>query len=280
MTGMRLGAFTDRAESIEVLGALGYAAVELESVILGDPTAGDLDVARIDEIAERCALAGLAVSGVAYYGLADAPPAEADVPVVYERVFSAALRLGATVVGSMSGFDRSVDWDGNLDRFERLFRPLTARAEELGLRIGLENWMGYWGRMPFGLVNMGGSPATWDELFERVPSPALGLEFDPSHLAWQGIDPYRALQEYAPRIHHFHAKDVEVLAEARYRFGVNGDIFRFRVPGTGELDWPRLVAGLVDAGFAGTVIVEHEDPTCGYDEGFRLARDTLAPLLA
>jgi sugar phosphate isomerase/epimerase len=277
---MRLGGFTDRADGIEVLGGLGYVAVELESVVLGDPTAGDLDPARVDEIAERCARAGLAVSGVAYYGLADAPPAEADVPLVYERVFAAARRLGATVIGSMTGFDRTVDWHGNLDRFERIYTPLVARAEELGLRIGLENWMGYWGRMPFGLVNMGGSPATWDELFERVPSPALGLEFDPSHLAWQGIDPYRALREYAGRIHHFHAKDVELLPEARYRYGVNGDVFRFRVAGSGELDWPRLVALLVDAGFDGTVVVEHEDPTCGYEEGFRSARNTLAPLLA
>ena len=89
--------------------------------------------------------------------------------------------------------------------------------------------MGFWGHLPFKPLNMGGSPATWSAWFEAVPDVALGLEFDPSHLSGKGSIRFRRSRRFSDCVYSFHAKDVQLLAEARYRYGVNGDIFRFRI---------------------------------------------------
>jgi len=133
---------------------------------------------------------------------------------------------------------------------------------------------------------MGGSPATWDAWFEAVPSDALGIEFDPSHLAWQGIDYLRALREYRARVYHVHAKDSEPLPENRYRYGVNGPTYRFRIPGYGEINWTAFITALNELGYDGGVAIEHEDDIYGwhtggelYDEGLVRGWQTLDPLI-
>ena len=47
-------------------------------------------------------------------------------------------------------------------------------------------------------------------MFERVPGPTLGLNFDPSHLVWQFMDPVRPICEFPDRLYHVHAKDVRI----------------------------------------------------------------------
>jgi sugar phosphate isomerase/epimerase len=93
------------------------------------------------------------------------------------------------------------------------------------------------------------------------------------------------------------AKDVEVDAAARDRFGVFGRAvdrasrpwesgwWRYRIPGLGQIDWEGVVGRLHDGGFDGFVSVEHEDPVWSGDpdrirEGLKIARRTLSPLLA
>jgi sugar phosphate isomerase/epimerase len=166
------------------------------------------------------------------------------------------------------------------------FGPVAACAERRGLRVALENWIGFWGRVPFRPMNMGGSPDTWDAMFGAVSSPALGLEFDPSHLFWQGIDHIRALKEYRDRVYHVHAKDVEVLPERRYRGGINGDYYRFRIPGYGAINWTEFISILGELGYRGDVTIEHEDVVYGYgsggdefDEGLVRAWQVLNPLI-
>ena len=39
---------------------------------------------------------------------------------------------------------------------------------------------------------------------------AIGANFDPSHLFWQGIDPVAAIRELGQAIYHVHAKDVKI----------------------------------------------------------------------
>ncbi len=38
--------------------------------------------------------------------------------------------------------------------------------------------------------NIATSPDMWQALFEQLDSDRIGLCYDPSHLIWQGIDPY------------------------------------------------------------------------------------------
>src|SRR5262245_8155492 len=285
---VKLGFLADELTAIQKAAQLGFSCVELECSALGDPRSGPIDQATLDRAAELTSQYQIELSAIAYYGLASFdPPPPHELEPTYEHVFAAAEALDVTVVASMSGFDSSLDWAQNMELFSRRFGALAARASEHGLRLALENWMGFWGRLPHRPINMGGSPATWAAWFDAVPDAALGLEFDPSHLQWQGIDPVRALTEFSCRVYSFHAKDVELLPEARYRYGVNGDTFRFRIPGYGDVDWKGLASKLVEARYDGCVVIEHEDEVFGhgaddpdrYEEGLLRGRLYLDPLI-
>lgn len=73
-----------------------------------------------------------------------------------------------------------------------------------------------------------------------------------------------------------HAKDTELLPERRYRGGINGDPYRFRIPGYGAINWTTFIAALDEIGYTGGVAIEHEDPLYSgerFDEGLtRVAR--------
>jgi len=284
---MKLAFLTQAVADIEKAARLGFGGIELYVNAFGDPLTGSLDTVLIDEAERLCTAHSIQITALAYYDMAFKSRAfnalSPDACLApYDRVFDAAERLGVSTIASMSGFDAGLDWNGNVQLFADRFGPITAAAERRGLRLALENWMGFWGRLPFKPSNMGGSPDTWDAWFRAVPSPALGLEFDPSHLYWQGIDHLRALREFKDRIYHVHAKDTELLPERRYRGGVNGDYFRFRIPGYGEINWPAFISALDEIGYTGGVAIEHEDPIYSedrFDEGLMRGFQVLDPLV-
>jgi len=279
---MQLSFLTGSLTDIAKAAHLGFDGVELHIGALKGANKNALDPAIIAQVKQLCAKHTIVITALAYYDLAFAPPPADQITATYTQIFDAAAALGVTTIASMSGFDANRDWVGNIQLFAERFGPIAELAEERGLRIALENWMGYWGHLPFKPLNMGGSPDTWDALFAAVPSPAIGLEFDPSHLYWQGIDHLRALREYKDRIYHVHAKDTEMLPERRYRGGVNGDYFRFRIPGYGEIDWTAFLSTLDEIGYTGGVAIEHEDPIYSgarFDEGLRRGWQTLYPLI-
>jgi sugar phosphate isomerase/epimerase len=58
-----------------------------------------------------------------------------------------------------------------------------------------------------------------------------------------------------------------------------------RLPGLGQVDWPRFVAALYAVGYDHVLSVEHEDRNFEatqelVERGFVIARNTLRPLLA
>lgn len=284
---MRLGFLTGDVADIEKAARFGFDGIELHAgaFLGGRPfdspgQAADPETVRIARASSE--RHQVEITAVAYYGLAGSVATLAEALADYRRVFDLAEQLGVRTVASMSGFDAARDWDGNLRLFADRFGPIADEAERRGLRLALENWMGFGGHLPFRPVNLGGSPDTWDAMFRLVTSPALGLEFDPSHLYWQGIDHVRALREFAGRVHHVHAKDTELLPEQRYRSGVNGTSFRFRIPGYGAIDWTDFVATLIELGYDGGVAIEHEDPVfteARFDEGLQRGWQTLHPLI-
>ena len=54
------------------------------------------------------------------------------------------------------------------------------------------------------------------EVFDHRPT--LGLNFDPSHLIWQGVDPALFIRDFADRIYHVHMKDAAVTMDGRPGF--------------------------------------------------------------
>jgi sugar phosphate isomerase/epimerase len=138
-----------------------------------------------------------------------------------------------------------------------------------------------------GGTNLATTPAVWDEMFSIIPSPSFGLNLDPSHLVWLMIDYERVVRDYASRILHVHAKDLEIDREGLYRHGTLSLGMGWqvpRLPGLGEVRWDRFIAALYRAGYDGVVSIEHEDRDFEQSEelvkrGFLLARDVLRPYL-
>ena len=151
-----------------------------------------------------------------------------------------------------------------------VFRELTKYAADREVSLMIENCpMENWVR--FGLPgNYAYSPELWQDLFNEVPAENFGLNFDPSHLYWLGIDYLRAVKEFAPKIFHAHAKDTEMLAEGQYRYGLFGrqldpipwksGWWRYRMPGLGSINWGRFVSTLQESGYNYVLSIEHEDP--------------------
>ena len=111
---------------------------------------------------------------------------------------------------------------------------------------------------------------------------AIGANFDPSHLFWQGIDPVAAIRELTGAIYHVHAKDVKIDAINTARNGVldtkpytneiaRSWIFRTVGWGHGASVWKEMVSALRLAGYDWVLSIEHEDSLMSIDEGFRLA---------
>jgi sugar phosphate isomerase/epimerase len=146
------------------------------------------------------------------------------------------------------------------------FPPIVEAAERHGLAFALEGWPG--GAPDYPCI--GSTPEVLRAMFARVPSPALGLCYDPSHLVRLGIDYIRFLDEFGGRVRHCHGKDTEVLPEGRYLYGTLPAVFdkvpgfsegswRYCVPGDGEVDWARVGFRLERWGYRGVVSIELED---------------------
>jgi sugar phosphate isomerase/epimerase len=143
------------------------------------------------------------------------------------------------------------------------FSQLASVMEAHQARLVIEGWPG-----PGALCC---TPESWRAFFKACPSPALGINYDPSHLLRMGIDPLRFLAEFAERIFHVHGKDTELLAENLYEYGSEqpptfaqpirfGALhWRYTIPGHGLMRWTEAFRLLVANHYAGCISIELED---------------------
>lgn len=96
--------------------------------------------------------------------------------------------------------------------------------------------------------------------------PTLGLNFDPSHLQWQGCDPCLFIRDFADRIYHVHMKDVKVKLDGRsgilgshIEFGDWRRGWNFVSLGHGDVDFDGIIRELNAIGYEGPLSVEWED---------------------
>ncbi|MCL6431441.1 MAG: sugar phosphate isomerase/epimerase [Anaerolineae bacterium] len=223
---------------------------------------GDDEAQRVQELVART---GVAISGLGYYPNPLAPdPQEAATYVEHiKKVIRAARRLGVGLVNTFIGRDWTRSVEENWPHFRETWKPLVAFAEEQGVRIGIENCPMLFTRDEWpGGKNLATTPAIWRRIFEEIPSPNLGLNYDPSHLVWQRIDYVRPLKEFAGRIFHIHAKDARVDQERLNEVGILATPLEYhtpKLPGLGDVDWGRFFSVLTDLGYQGPVCIEVED---------------------
>lgn len=253
-------------------GEYGFGGMEIiagpgsSHVNLTDFTQADAD--RIKSLMERRAL--LISSLAAYVNNTDADPVkrQANNDIVRKAV-DAAVLLGVDVVCTLAG--HPVPGKSKLKTIEEdcaeVFTPLTEYAGRKGVKIALENWY------ETNIQHLG----HWQRLFEVVPDKNLGLNYDPSHLLWQDIDYIHAVESFADRIFHSHAKDTAINETKRRWVGnqADGGWWRYVIPGRGRVQWGEYLAALRANGFNGVLSIEHEDGTLGREEGFLMGKKYL-----
>lgn len=107
---------------------------------------------------------------------------------------------------------------------------------------------------------------------------ALGCNFDPSHLFWNGVDPVAAIRKLGEAIVHVHGKDSYL---DKYNISVNGcndhkpydhiseRAWTFRSIGYGHDSkvWKDIISALRLVGYDHAISIEHEDALMSTEEG-------------
>ena len=250
-----------------------------------------LDDAAIADIKGKIQRAGIYVSSLAVDGNHIDPD-----PALRERQNTYALKcielcgkLGIPNIGGQSGTIKGSPLDQQVAEIVKVYTEKYFPAcEKNHVRILWEPYAGG--------PNIATGPVGWEALFKAFNnSPHVGLQFDPSHLVWQFMDPVAAAREFADKIYDVHLKDTEILWHVVRRAGiqpVNGARWwRFRLPGNGSVDWKGFFAVLAEAGYTGALNIEHEDTfyypaydaqrnfTEPYKRGFQQAHEFLKTLI-
>jgi sugar phosphate isomerase/epimerase len=152
-------------------------------------------------------------------------------------------------------------------------------ASDHGVKVAIEMHPGF----------LAYSPETMLKLRD-IAGPAIGCNYDPSHMFWQGIDPIAAIRVLGDSIFHVHAKDTEMYPVNLPRTGVldtknytdernRGWIFRTCGYGHDARWWKEFVSTLRMFGYDGTLSIEHEDSLMSADEGLSKAAAFLNDLV-
>jgi sugar phosphate isomerase/epimerase len=159
--------------------------------------------------------------------------------------------------------DPSLTRRENFEFMVESFRELVPVLEETDSDLVIEGWPG-----PGALCC---TPEAFRAFFNAIPSKAMAINYDPSHLIRQGIDPIRFLKEFGLRITHVHGKDTELLPENVYVYGreqpatfaesfrFGAYAWRYTIPGQGGMRWVKAFELLDEMGYRGTISIELED---------------------
>jgi sugar phosphate isomerase/epimerase len=245
----------DPARAIRELAPLGF---ESFSVMFWQ-TLGGVEVGRLaDAVRAAAEETGTVISSLSIYGnilLGDAVARETRAG--FEALIDNAGRFGTDLVSGFTGRVPDRPIEESIGPWKTAFRSLLARAESKGVRIAMENCrMG--GTWKLGSWNLAIGPDAWELLFDEIPSPSLGLEWEPCHALLCLADPLEQLRRYASRIFHVHGKDAHVdwaVIRARGLFGKTKWAVQ-RTAGFGDSDWAAILRELAAAGFDGSIDIE------------------------
>ena len=144
-------------------------------------------------------------------------------------------------------------------------------AADHGVRIAIEMHPGFVVYSPETLLRL-----------RSIAGPAIGCNYDPSHMFWQNIDPIAAIRILGDAIFHVHAKDTQFYPTNLPRTGVldtkpytdernRGWIFRTCGYGHGAEWWKEFVSTLRMFGYDNVLSIEHEDSLLSSEEGLAKA---------
>lgn len=149
--------------------------------------------------------------------------------------------------------------EAGFDEIVKLWVPILEEFRKYGIKFALEVHPGEIAFDYYSTVKLLGKFKDW---------PEFGLNFDPSHLLWQGITPHLFLQDFCAmgRVYHVHMKDAAVRLDGRngllgshIDFGDRRRGWDFRSLGHGDVDFEEIIRVLNAYGYDGPLSVEWED---------------------
>ena len=253
------------------------------------------------EYALRIADAGLIISALSCHG----NPLHPD-PVIakrddetFRKTVRLAERLRVPVVVTFSGCpgggpkDQVPNWiiapwpPENLEALEwqwqerviPYWRDAAQFAANFGIKVALEAHPNFCVYNPETLLRL-----------RAATNPSIGINLDPSHLYWQGMDLPVVIDALKDAIFHVHAKDVALNSARVARNGVldgksytrmqeRSWLFRSVGWGHGELEWKGIASALRLTGYDYVMSIEHEDALASIDEGLSSAVALLSRII-
>lgn len=222
----------------------------------------DAEIKKIKTLTKKY---GVSISGLGYYPnplVADEKEASVYIDHI-KKVITASSRLGVGRMNTFIGRDHTRSLKDNWTLFDERWPEIIKHAEKQKVKVGIENCpMFFSGDEWPGGKNMAINPVVWREMFSRIRSDYFGLNYDPSHLVWQMMDPAWPLLEFKDKLFHIHAKDVRVDKDQLRQVGIMATPLEYhapKLPGLGDVNWTQFFANLTEARYSGPVCIEVED---------------------
>jgi L-ribulose-5-phosphate 3-epimerase len=176
------------------------------------------------------------------------------------RTLEIARELGAESVLVVPGVvTPDIPYDAALENALESVRDLAPKAEETGVRIGLEN---VWNRFLL-------SPVEMRDFIDQCESDYVGAYFDIGNIMPYGF-PEQWIRILGRRIGSVHARDFRVPAG-------NADGFVMLLEG--DVDWPAVVQALAETGYDGPLTAEYGAYRHSLETALRHCRISLEAIL-
>jgi sugar phosphate isomerase/epimerase len=304
---MKLGVFTPLLSKLSLSNVLAkLKTFDITTVELGTgnyPGGAHCDLRMLEDEAALAAFQqtladhGASISALSCHGnpLHPDPAQAAQFQETNRRTILLAEKLGVSTVVDFSGCPgdsptaKAPNWvtcpwppeylDVLAWQWDKVVTPYWIErakfAADHGVRIAIEMHPGFVVYSPETLLRL-----------RSIAGPAIGCNYDPSHMFWQNIDPIAAIRILGDAIFHVHAKDTQFYPTNLPRTGVldtkpytdernRGWIFRTCGYGHGAEWWKELVSTLRMFGYDGVLSIEHEDSLLSSEEGLAKAAQFL-----
>lgn len=180
----------------------------------------------------------------------------------------AAKRMGIKVVSCFLGSPIWAYWysfpqtsskmiEAGYEEIKEKWSPIFDEYDKCGVRLSLEV---HPAEIAFDYYST-------KKLFEVLEGrKTLGINFDPSHLLWQGIDPVIFIRDFSDQIYSVHMKDVKISRDPRagllgshIDFGDSRRKWNFVSLGHGDIDFDGIIRQLNAIQYRGALAIEWED---------------------
>ena len=264
-------------EAVDIAAEMGFSCLEVACWPAGKAERRYAGVSHIDAervledddyakyVLDVAAAKNIRISSLAFYpNVLDPDQEKSEAAIAHlKALIKASAKLGVNMVTTFIGKDQHKTLEENIELFKQVWPDIISLAEENGVKVGIENCPMLFGpdQWPGG-QNLMCTPAIYRRLFEIIPSPNFGLNFDPSHYVWQQLDYLKTVYEFKDRIFHVHFKDIKLYPDKLAECGVLAyplDYMSPKIPGQGDVNWGAFVSALNDIRYDGCAVIEVED---------------------